>query len=720
MSTTKVTLQIDPASDGTGATPGAASHYRDDQYYLDAIAERWIKDQGRFQPGVTYTLSNLPAGFAGFAKGRENSKHVDRYLYGHPNGIFRSMNELYPHFKHLQDNGGSIGCPCKLCTGKKPASSKQSGSTTSTPRPASAKVPKPKKQKQSTGILQYALDAENQARQKQIDDEGSEDIYRKLLDKLKEAGPDGINQNFIDQASPDWRAGHELIEGLLTSAQKSPRFEPRLGELVLFDRTASSSEGTAWDSTSQTPRKYDFKTREWLNFPQWEAGVVTQIPVEPLSSEDLTHMSHTKKQGVTYSGYRVEALTPLSTKEKPIASQHKYAPLHAIRPFAFWKDCIKDPSQAHPTIAYATKVTNSFCVIGKQRIEGQWPAATLFAQGVYIGSELVLVGDAVRLLPCEGQQQITDIMIISSIRLRFVNLEEANDDDYDDDHPYHTCLHISGKAFSLDPKKSFQGGPPVSPGTGALPKDLEKYGQWFSILDPSKPKTRLEVPYSHVIGRCFEGIAMEAWWAPQTPGHKPVTGKAKPIDLNQGFDTIREARIISTQTDPRIDKANGKSWFWAESRIEQLDLHEVNDRFVGVRDEERDRAQMHTWRQALRILDGKRSNFDASFEALKGRQEQEQQAVENSAAFGMMGGVVEHDSGSGEDVNMEGLQLGGEIEYGRDEDIVPDMKSGEVQSGGEAMETGYDSDLQELAPPSKVLPQVIIDVSSDEDEQMAT
>lgn len=716
MSASKVIIPIGPASDGTGATPAAASHYRDDQYYLDAIAERWVKDENRYQPGVSYTLSHLPAGYAGFAKLRDNSKHVDRYLYGHPNGIFRSMNELYPHFKNLQDNGGAVGCICKLCTGRHPVP-RLKGSPAGTLRGSSLKVAKSKKERKSTGILRQSSTQESRPRQRQTDDEGSEDIYRKMLDRLREAGPDGIKQDFIDQGSPDWRTGHELVRSLLSSAQLSPRYEPRLGELVIFDRTASSFEGMAWDTTLQTLRKFDPNSREWLELPKWEAGVVTQIPVESLSVHDLNQMSRTKKQGVTYSGYRVEALTPLSTKEKPIASQHKYAPLHAIRPFAFWKECVKDPSQAHPTIAHAIKVANSFCIIGKERIEGRWPEATLFVKGVYIGPELVLVGDAVRLLPSEGQNQITDVIIISSIRVRFVNLEEANDDDYDDDHPYHICLHISGKAFSLDPRKSFQGRPPVSPGNEGLPNDLEKYGQWYSILDPSKPKSRLEVPFSRIIGKCFEDTAMNAWWSPfQTVEQKSDNGKSKCLDLSQGLLTMREARQISIQNDPRIDKANGKSWFWAETRIEQLDLHEINDRFVGVRDEERSKAQMHTWRQALRILDGKRSGFDAHHEARKERQEQEQQAVEMSAAFGMMGGAAQNDSG--EDVDMEGLQLGGENEEADQdgEGEAEGVQFGDVDGGAEAMEIADGPDVQELPPPPKAIPQLVIDVSSDEDE----
>lgn len=722
MSHARVTIPIGPASDGTGATPAATTELvSDDQYFLDAIATRWVKEQGRAQFGVTYTLAQLPTGFGGFSKSRGGRKHVDRYMYGHPNGIFRSMTELYPHFLHLQDNGSPIGCPCKLCTRPK-SSSKHSGSTTSTPRGGGVQVTKPTNKSQSppkvTSILKQTLESTTRTRQKQADEEGSEDVYRKLLDRVKEAAPEKINQNFIDQASPDWRAAHDFLEATLARVQESPRFQPRLGELVLFDRTATELEGIAWDSASQAPRRFDLNSQAWLGFPEWQAGVVALFPVEDSSADDLNKVSQTQKHGSTQSGYRIEALTPLSDKEKPISSQHKNTPLHAIRPFSFWKDCVKDPAQAHPTIAHAMKVANSFCIVGKQRFEGQWPNATLFSQGVYIGPELVLVGDAVRLMPNEGQNKVTDVMVISSIRLRFVNLEEASDNDYDENNPYHVCLHINGKAFSLDAKKSFQGGPPVSPAEDGLPAYLAQYGQWYSILDPAKPRSRLEVPFSKVIGRCVEDIAMNAWWSP--PGVNLASGKVKTFDLSQGLDTIHEARTISTQNDPRIDKANGKYWFWADSRIEQLDLHEVNDRFVGKRDEERTRPQMHTWRQALRVLDGKKMGVEALQVLQKVRQQQEQQAVETSAAFGMMGGAVQSDSG--EEVDMEGLQLGGENYFEGNGDEVENGSSrpgDEAQSGAEEMEMGYDSDVQELAEPQRAIPQVIIDVSSDEDELMA-
>lgn len=720
MSRPPVTLPISTASDGTGAKPAALGPYRDDQYYLEAIAERWIREQGRYQAGVTYKLSQLPTGYAGYAKLRDNSKHVDRYLYGHPNGHFRSMNELYPHFKHLQENGGTVGCPCKLCTGKKPAS-RHSGSPASTPRGPATRITKPRKQ--STGILKRSLDSPP-SRNKQVDDEGSEDIYRRMLDKLKEAGEAGFKQNFVDSASPDWRTGHKLVDILLENAQNSPRYEARLGELVLFDRTSMSTEGMAWDSTSQALRKFDLTSREWLDFPKWEAGVVTQIPEEQLSVEDLNQIPPSKKQAITYSGYRVEALTPLSSKEKPITSQHKYCPLHALRPFSFWKDCIRDPSQAHPTITHAMRVANSFCIIGKHLFEGVWPKATVFAKGVFIGPELILVGDVVRLLPSEGKNQVTDIMVISAIRLRFVNLDEANDDDYDGDtYPYHVCLHITGKAYTLDPKRNTTGASPVTPGEdSALPKSVASYGTWYPIHDPANPKSRLEVPFSKVIGKCFEDVAMNSWWSSSKTTVTQFSngnGKGRPLNLSQGLAAIREGRKVSLENDHRIDKANDKSWFWAETRIEQLDLHEINDRFVGVRDEERDRAQMHTWRQALKILDGKRSSFDAFHEKRKERQEQEQQAVESSAAFGMMGGAVQHDSV--EERDMENLHSGGEHGHNG---YAADAQAGSVQADdvegkNAAMETSDDSDVEEMAPPQSNMSQLVINVSSDEDALMA-
>jgi hypothetical protein len=474
-----------------------------------------------------------------------------------------------------------------------------------------------------------------------------------------------------------------------------------MGEVVLFTRNAPE-DGHA----------------------SWEAGIITQTPVEesPISDEDLTGIPPHKKHNVTFSGFRVEPLPEPNNEQKPYTSQHKYVPLHAIRPFALWKDCLRGAADTHPTLRHAMTVASSFCTVGPIKFKGTWPAATTYMRGVFVGPELIVLGDIVRIAPraSEDQQVITDIMVVSSIRLRFVNLDEANDDDYDDDLPYNTCLHILGKAYSLNPDKGYLGAatPP------ALPRaDLAAYGTWYPTVDPNDPKPKLEIPYARVLGKCFEKPALKAWLSSpakttatafQAVNTRP-TSPYKP-DLSYGLAAIREARQYSTEHDSRIDRAGDKAWFWAESRIEQLDLHELNGRFVGEKDLTRDKHQMRAWRQALKVLDGKKGGSEALAQAMREREEvQHTQSQSVGDKFGMLGGSQLQGDNSATEGEASGVMDGGM-------DIIEvEDDANEKAAAGDAM----DVDVAVPPPVSQSQPTPKqgmlsipkpIDLSNDEDD----
>ncbi|EME82732.1 uncharacterized protein MYCFIDRAFT_87647 [Pseudocercospora fijiensis CIRAD86] len=667
-----VIIPIALDSDGTYKIPVQTSgdslpYIQNDEHFLTKVAEYWMKQQKGSAPKPgTYRLQRLPPGYSGWEKKRStDGKHTDRWMYGHPNGTFRSIIEFFPHLKHLQDFGGTVGCPCKLCAGtaRKTARSSGSGSTGSPgdrsnyfPIASSSKaVPFPAKPKVKPKKVNHDLSIPERA--KQVDKEGIPDIYRDILDVVKDAGPEGIGyREFKDRLSPDWRAGHQELLDLLIEWSELPSFMPRYGEVVLFTRSISPDEGIAWDTSSNCLRRWDLKSKIWLDRPRWEAGVVTQLPLEPLTADDLERIPdvENRKQGITLSGFRVEPLNqPGSTLKS--SGQHKYVPLHAIRPFSCWKECVgASEDDWHPTIRHALTVASSFCVIGKHLFTGSWPSATLFVRGLYIGAELILLGDAVRLTPNTTDARhetpnttVTDVLVVSSLRLRFVNLEEATDDDYDESRSYNICLHVLGKAYSLDPKRSFGGigKSPVRQGHTGFPTGLFKYGTWFHVNDPTNAKERLEIPYTKVVGKCLEYDTLRAWFSTppemaSAPAFQAVNTK-RPT-LSHGSKAILDARAYSLKHDSRIDKGSGKTWFWTETRIEQLDLHEINGRFVGVKDENRTNKQIHAWRQALKVLDGKRGGVEDYQAALKLREDEKRESM--PSAFGMMATAGQEDS----------------------------------------------------------------------------
>ncbi|KAK5130183.1 hypothetical protein LTR08_002392 [Meristemomyces frigidus] len=708
-------LPIQPGSDGDGRRrPKTDDFKRNDDHYLERIAALWAKDQGLPTPGIIYRLDKLPDGYGGYEKYRgSDSKHVDRYVYGHPQGVFRSMAEFYPHFKVLMDNSTAFGCTCKLCSGKgKQRGPRKSGVSASVASgspaqqsPYFAQPQPPTTKMQPRSAVAQDPSPTRPPRRKQVDEEGTPDIYRALIDKLKLAGPEGeLNQPIVESMSPDWRTGHAMLMELLGEWKSLPAYVPRQGELVLFVRHLGPGETLGWDSSAQTYRIVDLSSKSWIEKPKWEAGVVTQMPTENVTPEDLLGFPVSKQHSVVMSGFRIEPLSQPNSVTKTYTKQHKYVPLHATRPLALWNDCLNgvEENDWHATVRHALAVTSSFCVIGKYHFKGVWPEATIFNQGLYLGPELVMIGDAVRLYPKGGgQQNVTDIMIITAIKMCLVNLDEASDDDYDEGHPYNTCIHVSGRTYTQYPKRSFDGvgDVPISPKSPLLPSGMQELEPWYHVCDPKNPKARIEIPYQRIIGRCYESAALTAWFSPPKGFAPPAPAlgfqavNARPLikindsaesattnAISRGLTGVLEARTYSQKHDIRIDRDAGKTWFWADTRVEQLDLHEVNGRYVGVKDQSRGREQMDDWRKALKALDGKSGGVEA-FSAVRKQREAVQarrESVLGASASALVAGGAQ--IGGGDDIGMgiEGMGIGeGGAEAG----------SGAELSGGDAQDS---------------------------------
>ncbi|EMC99314.1 hypothetical protein BAUCODRAFT_31631 [Baudoinia panamericana UAMH 10762] len=686
-----ITLHINPGSDGDGRRrPKTGDYVRNDEYWLERIAtDKWVKDLGQLVPGYTYKLDKLPDGYGGYEKSRNNdSKHVDRYVYGHPKGIFRSSVEFYPHFKHLMDNGNAHGCPCKLCTGGTkaqsngvdqrarvvhaangsladqspffaPPQSQAARLSRDAAIPATRPVGRPRNDLNRTaqpGVEPQARRRQVNADDAPIDAEGTPDAIRALLDKLKAAGTEGsVDERLVESSSPDWRTGHAMLLRSLLEYVTLPSYVPRTGEVVLFTRL-KDHERLGWDEETQTWRTMNVGVSTWLGKPYWEAGVVTQMPVEQVTADDLETVPAGKQSSVVDAGFRVEPLSDPNSATKNYQKQHKYVPLHAIRPFSFWKDCLRTVPEEdwHPTIWHALTVTNSFCVLGKYHFKGTWPEATIFAQGIFLGHELIALGDTVRLYSRHfsgrtDAKTVMDVMIVTAIRIKLVNLDEASDDDYDEGRPYLTCIHISGRMCTQDPLHSYDGVGklPITTRSDALPPSIQNLSTWYHGTDPKKPKLRTEVPFQRVIGRCYGSDAMRAWFTSSTTMPRPSSFQAvnatKPrIKLNgsdvamnvlsHGLAGVLDGRKYSESHDVRIDKHTGKTWFWADTREEQLDLHEVNGHSVGVRDHTRSKEQLADWRKALRALDGRKGGME-EYQAVR----QEKQGKQINLAYHLGG-----------------------------------------------------------------------------------
>ena len=657
-------LPIHPGTDGDGRKWPKHHYERNDEYFKERIAtDKWIHDlPGGPQPGVVYRLDKMPGGYAGFQRTRPDSKHVDRYIYGHPNGQFRSLNEFYPHFKHLMDFGGPVGCTCKLCINgsskAKPVAAKASGSVrvsggraTGSGHVSESSRDRGQQVEPSNLISPFkpgTHDAEQRIphKRKLVDIEGVPDIYETLVEQLKDTAPDHVDEPITERMSPDWRVGNirskEQVEELL----RLPRYVPRPGELVLF-ADLSQSETIAWNEKAQTFKCCHTSSGTMLTQPKWKAGVITQTPKEQVLDDDLVSDDH-KQRAVNESGFRIQPLSKLGDDHKAFSKQLKYVPLHAIRPFYLWQECLKGvkAEDTHPTVQHAVTVASSFCVIGRFRFRGVWPNATVFARGVYLGPELILLGDTVRLAPRTANNEqppdkVTDVMVVTAIRLRFVNLNMEDDDMAPElpGLPYQTCLHFSGRVFTLEPTRSFDGvgKAPIDPQSDVLPPGLASYGQLYHYSDPEQTSARTELPYTRILGRCVEHIATKSWFNSSTKTlstFQAVNAKAatQPAEISRGLKGILDTRIYSQKNDKRIKSQEGKSWFWADARVEQLGLHEVNQRDVGTKNKERTKGHMAKWKASLKAIDGKKGALE-EYQAVKSKLKEQARV---SSSYGMM------------------------------------------------------------------------------------
>ena len=630
----RAVVQLRPGSDGDAShipRPGTHAQLDPPTLYLEKIGQQWLEARGEAQPGVKYTLASLPAGYTLWRRSRpKDPNHYDKYLYGHPNHkAFDSPNRFYPHFEHLMNNGGdSMGCPCTVCNGSsgilpKSSSKARSSSATSsnassrpssshgparpltfptrphttpqarslstvpgsTPNPPQEAVPLPAATAQVKGrpkLLGTGMDTTR------IDEEGTPDVYRNLINKLRRYVE--TDEAIEEPLSMDWRSEQEILPDLLQKLKKNPQWVPRVGDIVLFVRELPDDVHIVRHPIAGDYRMYDEKTKLWHDHPTWEAGLVGQTPAEPVRIEDICENGD-KQSNVTYSGIRVEPLPDVNSSDKSLSKRHKYIPVRHVRPFVLWKQLLAQVSKWHPTILNARAVTSTMSLTGRYRFKGAWPEASIYCRGMYIGHEMLAVGDAVRLLPnaSHGQTVSTDILVIKSIRLKWSNLDNASDNDWDEGRPYNSSVWVYGAAYTSDPARMNK----EWLSDADTPSAADDYGDWFPLHPPSK---ELAIPYSRILSRLYERDAIAIW----------LNAKSNNLSLlDAGREGLVESRIFSRQHDNRIVRELDATWYWGDSRAQALDLHTVNGLDISAHDQLRDTKD---WRKKIKVMEGMTQN----------------------------------------------------------------------------------------------------------------
>jgi hypothetical protein len=427
-----------------------------------------------------------------------------------------------------------------------------------------------------------------------VDEEGTPDVYRQLIDKLKKANT--LDVPITEPLSLDWQAEQEILPKLKQELKQGQQFLPRVGEIVLFVRVLPKDVSIVREPKSGHFRLYDEVQGNFLGYPKWEASMVGQTPVEKTEIDDLV-VEANKVWNISYTGVRVEPLPNINSKDKSLSKQYKYVPLHQTRPFVFWQEFLSHlrDEEFHPTIRNALTAMATMSLVDKHRFRSTWPQAWIYCSAIFLGSELLAVGDTVRLLPKTGQETCTDVLHITSIRLKFTNLDLASENDYDEGRPYNSEVFIFGKGYTTEQSYSSK--------------------QWLSIEDSPPdittgytathplhpPKKEMMIPFSRVLGRLYHADALTLWLGDNTV--QPSTF------LSAGKEGLLSARRYARENDHRIAESFGINWFWADNRAEALDLQTINGLEVSKYDTEREskkfKDELKEWRLQVKIAEDK-------------------------------------------------------------------------------------------------------------------
>lgn len=457
----------------------------------------------------------------------------------------------------------------------------------------------------------------------------------------------------------DWRAERAVLRTFDTLSSQ-PAYLPRIGELVLFIRSPDADTEICREDSSGEYKLFDAGSGTFRGHPSWQAGVVAQAAdaVEPLNLEDVLEVP-SRSQSITYSGFRVEPLPAPGHKDKSLSKQYKYVPLNLIRPFVFWTEFMHGIplDQRHQTITNALAVMASWSLIEKFRFKGTWPNASVLCKAVYLGSELITIGDAVRIRASSNDpmsiKDALDVLHVTHIKLELTELRPI--DDSVRPEPFKSMLVFYGKSYTLYQKRADPANlQPLSRQEAFdLPRGMSGY-TWYRRHPASR---YCRVTFNLVVGRVFEAEPMLLWF--------PMTSDAssQQPSLDYGYAGLLEARAYAKAHDKRIPA--GKNFYWGESRGDCLDIHELNGIALSAHDPDRTEDREDEWLASAKLLSKAASQRDKQ----KLKQKANAPATKSGMAMKEPGSETEGDSGEQSQMDSEGATVAqsklGELDLSR-------------------------------------------------------
>lgn len=639
-----VGLQIRDTSDGDQKSWPSCPPYRpsDDENYLIQLGEEWGKNG---EPGVNHYILRLPDNYAVFETKQPGGDQVYKRLFGHPKGRFYdSIQKFKPHFLWLM-SGMEGDCRCHLCSGK----------------PQGPRIPREKRQPREVSDRSISLPsrsarsstryddtdsanglagrrARRDAKQTHgayaVDEEGTDDVFKRFI-KLLYTSRDsarGIDEDIEEVSSLDWCAEHyedgsNLMPQHLAQFDRRHSCLPRLGEVVLWCTNFPDGHRLLLDHKTAQYKFYSHTQRSFNGHPVWRAGVVTCTPLSgpenPPGDFQTVLDAADKEMALNAVGYRVETLPdPNDLLKKSTSKQYRWLSLECIRPLSQWQMMTHGiPRQKlHPSIMHALTCSTSLSLIEKFKATGLWPNAAIHCKGLYLGPELIMGGDTVRLSP-QQSDECEDVLRIESIRLNLDNIRQEHTEPNSQDIASGCRISIVGtactsnvdRAYSMPPRghlvEGFESPDQRSPislsemKTALRAVRAAEYGSWYYLHDPKK---RYEVSHEQILGRLHETAAVQLWKDVEAESQVRAQSQLQKLSLNFDISGISLARVIASCTDTRLPLQEGHEilWYWADTRAEALGVESFNGHEVGKYWRVRDKETLGSWHTQMRIING--------------------------------------------------------------------------------------------------------------------
>lgn len=278
-----------------------------------------------------------------------------------------------------------------------------------------------------------------------MDVRGMPDVYAKLEKRVMDG--EIVDEPIRQEENIEWIATRESLPAYLQGLRKLHAFEPRQGELVLS--YLHDLGDLVRDPASGRFRFFDVETGQVIGDPDWRAGVIATVPVpeEPILVEDLMGLA-AKRLAINYHGYKIESYPDPASDDKDLSWQSKHIPLRQIRPLNFVAQAMVGipEEEWHPTIRHAIKAMATVSMTHKYHFRGTWPRTEISIGGAWVGSELLVVGDAIRLFgeAHETKKDHPTAMVVQAITLRTTLLDRES--------KQRRCgIHFTGETYSHQP-----------------------------------------------------------------------------------------------------------------------------------------------------------------------------------------------------------------------------------------------------------------------------